>query len=136
MDLCYITRRIIAMSFPSSGIDGYYRNPIQTVAKFFDEKHNGKYKIYNLCSERSYDASHFHGRVERFLIDDHNVPSLKEAIRFAKDVKAWMSADPNNVIAVHCKGGKGRTGTMICIWLLESRQCKTAKVDLSSQYFF
>lgn len=131
LDLCYITKRIIAMSFPSSGIDGYYRNRIETVAKFFDEKHHSKYKIYNLCSERSYDPSYFHGRVERFLIDDHNVPSLKEAIRFAKDVREWMSADPKNVIAVHCKGGKGRTGTMICIWLLESRQCTTAKEALS-----
>ena len=31
----------------------------------------------------------------------------REAIRFAKDVRTWMEADPNNVIAVHCKGGKG-----------------------------
>lgn len=131
LDLCYITKRIVAMSFPSSGIDGYYRNRIETVGKFFDDKHPGKYKIYNLCSERSYDTSYFHGRVERFLIDDHNVPSLKEAIRFAKDVKEWMSADPNNVISVHCKGGKGRTGTMICIWLLESRQCANAKEALA-----
>lgn len=51
LDLCYITKRIIAMSFPSSGIDGYYRNRIETVAKFFDEKHPNKYKIYNLCSK-------------------------------------------------------------------------------------
>ena len=80
--------------------------------------------------ERFYDTSHFHGRVERFFIDDHNVPSLKEAVRFAKDVKEWMIADPHNVIAVHCKGGKGRTGTMICIWLIESRQCSTAKVNM------
>lgn len=130
LDLCYITRRIIAMSFPSSGIDGVYRNRIEHVAKFLDHKHPNHYRVYNLCSERAYDTSYFHERVERFKIDDHNVPSLKEAIRFAKNVKEWMSADPQNIIAVHCKGGKGRTGTMICIWLLESRECSNAQEAL------
>lgn len=28
-------------------------------------------------------------------------------IRFAKDARTWLEADPSNVIAVHCKGGKG-----------------------------
>lgn len=130
LDLCYITKRIIAMSFPSSGLDGMYRNRIQDVAKFLDEKHPNRYKVYNLCSERAYDHSHFHNRVERFKIDDHNVPTLKEAIRFAKDVKQWKEAHPENVISVHCKGGKGRTGTMICIWLLECGECQNAQVNL------
>ena len=29
LDLCYITKRMIAMSFPSSGIDGLFRNKIE-----------------------------------------------------------------------------------------------------------
>jgi PTEN phosphatase family protein len=104
LDLCYITKRVIAMSFPSSGLDTYYRNNIAHVAKFLDEKHPNKYKVYNLCSEKEYDHSFFHGRVERFKIDDHNVPTLKEAIRFVNDVNKWMNSDPENVVAIHCKG--------------------------------
>lgn len=42
-----------------------------------------------------------------------------------------MDANKDNVIAIHCKGGKGRTGTMICIWLLESKECPTAEVILN-----
>jgi len=34
-------------------------------------------------------------------------------------VNDWLASDPNNVVAVHCKGGKGRTGTLICILLVE-----------------
>jgi protein-tyrosine phosphatase len=37
---------------------------------------------------------------------------------FVGDAYAWLTAHPENVVAVHCKAGKGRTGTMICCLLL------------------
>uniref|UniRef100_T1J3Y5 Phosphatidylinositol-3,4,5-trisphosphate 3-phosphatase n=1 Tax=Strigamia maritima TaxID=126957 RepID=T1J3Y5_STRMM len=120
LDLTYVTDRVIAMSFPSAGKMSCYRNPIKEVARFFNTKHPDHYKVYNLCSERTYDDQYFHGRVERYLVDDHNVPLLEDMVRFARSVRTWLDSHPLNVIAVHCKGGKGRTGTMICIWLVES----------------
>ncbi|XP_046389575.1 phosphatidylinositol 3,4,5-trisphosphate 3-phosphatase TPTE2-like isoform X2 [Ischnura elegans] len=120
LDLTYVTTRVIAMSFPSSGWMSMYRNPIKEVARFLDTKHEGHYKVYNLCSERSYDTSFFHGRVERYSIDDHNVPTLRQMLEFKDSVKRWLDEDPVNVIAVHCKGGKGRTGTMVCVWLISA----------------
>ena len=81
-----------------------YRNPIEKVAKFLNEKHPKKYRIYNLCSERTYETHHFTGcTVERFMIDDHNVPTLQDMLRFAQSVKEWLNADPENVIG---KGNK------------------------------
>ncbi|CAH1778217.1 unnamed protein product [Owenia fusiformis] len=133
LDLCYVNDRCIAMSFPSSGIWALYRNPIGEVARFFDYYHEGQYRIYNLCSERTYDYDKFHNRVERVYIDDHNVPKVSEMISYASSVRLWLALDPKNIIAVHCKGGKGRTGTMICVYLLDSGELEAASDSL--EYF-
>ena len=132
LDLTYVTKNVIATSFPSVGLWAYYRNPIDHVAKFLNDKHTGKYRMYNLCSERTYDTSLFGGDevVQRFMIDDHNVPSLSEMVRFSENVKEWLSKDKDNVIVVHCKGGKGRTGTMICVWMVESGIFSSAETSL------
>ncbi|XP_069495518.1 phosphatidylinositol 3,4,5-trisphosphate 3-phosphatase TPTE2-like isoform X2 [Ambystoma mexicanum] len=130
LDLTYVTDRVIAMSFPSAGKQSFYRNPIQEVARFLDTKHKDHYKIYNLCSEKGYDPKYFHYRVERIFIDDHNVPSLADMLKFTASVRDWMAEDPQNIIAIHCKGGKGRTGTMVCTWLVDSDQFESAKESL------
>lgn len=103
--------------------------------------------------EKGYDPQFFHYRVERVFIDDHNVPSLewappctvmsglqwcrfrlglkklsdvfiRDMLKYTVSVREWMSADPNNIIAIHCKGGKGEVKelrlffSMIICWLL------------------
>uniref|UniRef100_A0A8C9ZA36 Transmembrane phosphatase with tensin homology n=1 Tax=Sander lucioperca TaxID=283035 RepID=A0A8C9ZA36_SANLU len=133
LDLTYVTDRVIAMSFPSSGKQSFYRNPIREVARFLDTKHQDHYKVYNLCSEKGYDPQFFHYKVERVFIDDHNVPSLEDMLKYTANVREWMSADPKNIIAIHCKGGKGRTGTMVCTWFIDSDQFESAQDSL--EYF-
>jgi len=118
LDLCYITKRIISMSVPSEGREKMYRNPIDKVVSFFEKMHKDKYMVYDLCEERSYDYSKFQGRVEPFKFTDHSVPTITKMLNFCLSVERWMNKDPENVIAVHCRGGKGRTGTMICAWLI------------------
>uniref|UniRef100_A0A4W5LTZ1 Transmembrane phosphatase with tensin homology n=1 Tax=Hucho hucho TaxID=62062 RepID=A0A4W5LTZ1_9TELE len=130
LDLTYVTDRVIAMSFPSSGRQALYRNPIREVARFLDTKHEDHYRVYNLCSEKGYDPKFFHYRVERVFIDDHNVPSLEDMLKYTAGVREWMAADPNNIIAIHCKGGKGRTGTLVCTWLIDSDQFESAQDSL------
>lgn len=50
-------------------------------------------------------------------------------IDFCANVEEWMEKDKQNVIAIHCKGGKGRTGTMICTWLVHCGVFEEAKVS-------
>lgn len=40
-----------------------------------------------------------------------------------KSIDGWLQVDPENVAVVHCKGGKGRTGLVICCWLIYSAIC-------------
>uniref|UniRef100_A0A2K5VFK5 Phosphatidylinositol-3,4,5-trisphosphate 3-phosphatase n=1 Tax=Macaca fascicularis TaxID=9541 RepID=A0A2K5VFK5_MACFA len=122
-----LVKRIIAMSFPSSGGQSFYRNPIKEVVQFLDKKHPNHYRVYNLCSERAYDPKHFHNRVSRIMIDDHNVPTLWEMVAFSKEVEEWLAQDPENIIVIHCKGGKGRTGTMVCACLIATEIFLTAE---------
>ncbi|KAH3842858.1 phosphatidylinositol 3,4,5-trisphosphate 3-phosphatase TPTE2-like [Dreissena polymorpha] len=130
LDLCYVTERVIAMSFPSSGIMALYRNDIRDVARFFNTKHPDHYRIYNLCSEMDHKYDLFYGRVERIYIDDHNVPTVQNMIDFCKNAREFMAADKRNIIALHCKGGKGRTGTLVCVWLVDCGMFDDAKESL------
>jgi len=75
---------VIAVSFPSTGSMAFYRNPIKEVARFLDTKHKYHCMVFDLCIERTYD--------EIILLD------------FVKAARSWLEADPENVIAVHCKG--------------------------------
>lgn len=45
LDLTYITPRIIAMGFPSSGMEGIYRNPLPEVQRFFSKRHANHHKV-------------------------------------------------------------------------------------------
>ena len=120
LDLTYIIdNRIIAMSYPSSGFESLYRNSIDKVAAFLDNKHGNKYYILNTSERATYDAErYFGGRVTNYHWPDHHGPPFAFLYQIAKEGYDWLKADPENVLIVHCNSGKGRTGTGICAVLL------------------
>ncbi|KAJ1291000.1 hypothetical protein BS78_02G285600 [Paspalum vaginatum] len=138
LDMTYITENIIAMGFPagdlSSGLfgyfEGFYRNHMEEVIRFFEMHHKGKYKVYNLCSERLYDASLFEGKVACFPFDDHNCPPIQLVISFCHSAYSWLKEDIENVVVVHCKAGKARTGLMISSLLLFLKFFPTAEESI------
>lgn len=130
LDLSYITPRIIAMGFPSQDKEGIYRNPYPEVYRFMETRHGDHYKIINLCSERSYDPSIFHRRTARVAFDDHNPPQITQIVELCKIVDEWLNESADNIVAIHCKAGKGRTGTMIAAYLLWSKAFKVPQEAL------
>ncbi|CBI21370.3 unnamed protein product, partial [Vitis vinifera] len=139
LDMTYITENIIAMGFPagdmSSGflgfIEGFYRNHMEEVIKFFETHHKGKYKVYNLCSERLYDASLFEGKVASFPFDDHNCPPIQLITSFCQSAYSWLKQDIENVVVVHCKAGMARTGLMLSSLLLFLKFFPTAEESIN-----
>ncbi len=111
------------MGFPSEGREGLYRNNMKDVQRFFDRYHKGHYKVYNLCSEREYTTSCFEA-CARYPFDDHNCPKFSTLLHFCQDVHDFLNRDQENVVAVHCKAGKGRTGLVISCYL---QFCGTAR---------
>lgn len=129
LDLAYITQRIIAMGFPSSGVAATYRNPSKMVADYFDNAHPGHYKIINLA-EQPYDQSKFSGPIEHFPFPDHHAPPIPLMLKIIKSATDWLNADPKNIVAVHCLAGMGRTGTVISGIMLFMGLHKTAEEAL------
>ena len=130
LDMSYITEKVIAMGFPSTGVERMYRNSLSDVIKFFHTRHNDQVKIYNLCLEkdRIYNKNIFpNSKVGLFPATDHNPCPIKLILEFCIDICLYLTKNPNGVAAVHCKAGKGRTGVMICSYLIFSGLCKSSE---------
>ena len=78
LDLSYVTDRVIAMGFPSESVESIYRNALDDVRNFLEEKHKDHFKIYNLCAVRSYDIQKFHARVYSF--NERSPPELGQML--------------------------------------------------------
>lgn len=124
--MSFILSNVIAMGFPSQGKESLYRNAMSDVKGFLTKHFLDNYKVYNLCSERGYDSKQFANCSQEFTFDDHNPPPFDMMLLFCKDMFAFLNQNPKNVAAVHCKAGKGRTGVMICCYLVFSGFSKSA----------
>ncbi len=104
------------------------------MAKFLNKYHCDNYLIFDLCAERSYDDILFNGRVMRSrAMIDHSVCSLSDMFEFAQLVHLYLRHNPIHCAVIHCKGGKGRTGLMVCACLMYDYRDTT--VDEALDYF-
>ena len=130
LDMSYITEKVIAMGYPSTGMETLYRNSLADITKLFSVKHNNDVKVYNLCLEkdRIYNKNLFpNSKVGLFPATDHNPPPIKLILEFCIDLCLFLTKNPKSVAAVHCKAGKGRTGVMICAYLVFTGLCQNCE---------
>ena len=130
LDMSYITEKVIAMGYPSTGMETLYRNSLTDIIRFFCDRHHNEVKVYNLCLEkdRIYNKNTFpHCKVGLFPATDHNPSPIKLILEFCIDLCLYIIKNPKGIAAVHCKAGKGRTGVMICSYLVFSGLCESSE---------
>ncbi|XP_034042211.1 tensin-1 [Thalassophryne amazonica] len=116
VDLIYITERIISVSFPSTVEEQSYAANLREVASMLRSKHGHSYLLFNL-SEKRYDITQLNPRVLDFGWPDHHAPALDKICSICKAMDTWLSADNHNVVVIHNKGNRGRTGVVVAAYM-------------------
>ncbi|XP_038029623.2 tensin-3 isoform X2 [Anas platyrhynchos] len=116
LDLTYITERIIAVSFPASCSEETYLHNLQDVTRMLKSKHGDNYLVLNL-SEKRYDLTKLNAKIMDVGWPDLHAPPLDKVCTICKAMESWLNNDPQHVVVIHCKGGKGRIGVVISSYM-------------------
>ena len=104
----------------------FYRNDIRDVSKFFANYHYGSFCVVNCCEAQeesgngNYDPTFLYKQVKKFPMRDHNICPLRTLVVYCEYATQFLNETDDNIIAVHCQGGKGRTGSFCSSLMLWS----------------
>ncbi|KAI1330861.1 phosphatases II [Xylariaceae sp. FL0255] len=148
LDLCYVTDNIIATSGPSQTYpQRAYRNPLDRLVAFLDSKHGKNWAIWEFRAEGTgYPDELVYNRIRHYPWPDHHPPPFCLVPMILASMRNWLSGNDldadksgpdehkeklvahvldalkhkknERVVVVHCKAGKGRSGTMACSYLI------------------
>jgi protein-tyrosine phosphatase len=125
---------VIATSGPSSvWPKKAYRNPTDQLVKFLDDKHQTDWSIFEFRAEGTgYPDSEVYNRIHHFPWPDHHPPPFAIIPALMASMRNWVQGEgldgtvtgksdqtrQRRVAVVHCKAGKGRSGTAACSYLI------------------
>lgn len=146
LDLCYVTPFLIATSGPSGTYpQRAYRNPLDQLVKFLDKTHGEEWCIWEFRAEGTgYPDEEVRGKVRHYPWPDHHPPPFAVVPLVMAGMRNWLLEGTDNtdahherhhlgkllgekldakhskgrVVVVHCKAGKGRSGTMASSYLI------------------
>ena len=88
LDITYITKKVLAMSYPASGFESLYRNSISDVTNYLDREHPDHYKVYNM-SNREYKVQAFERSVD-YKWEDHHSPCIDVLFQACDDMLMFL----------------------------------------------
>ncbi|KAE8384946.1 hypothetical protein BDV23DRAFT_165844 [Aspergillus alliaceus] len=129
LDLCYVTDNLIATSGPSPSYPKRaYRNPLDDLVKYLDSKHGEDWCIFEFRAEGTgYPDDAVYGRIHHYPFPDHHPPPFALIPAMMGSMHNWLHGldgkgeaqkKRKRVAVVHCKAGKGRSGTVACSYLM------------------
>ncbi|KAK3186386.1 Telomerase protein component 1 [Lecanicillium sp. MT-2017a] len=143
LDLCYVTDFIVATSGPSQTYpQRAYRNPLDQLVAFLDAQHGEDWAIWEFRAEGTgYPDDQVYNRIRHYPWPDHHPPPFKLVPLIMASMRSWLhggdlqgpaaaapttggsssssgTRDGKRVAVVHCKAGKGRSGTVTCSYLV------------------
>ncbi|EME47229.1 hypothetical protein DOTSEDRAFT_69247 [Dothistroma septosporum NZE10] len=124
LDLCYVTESVVATSGPSGTYPQLaYRNPLKDLVKFLDKNHGEDWAIWEFRAEGTgYPDEEVYGRVRHYPWPDHHPPPFHLVPLIMGSMRVWLKGKGvegnERVAVVHCKAGKGRSGTVSCAYLI------------------
>lgn len=116
-----------------------YRNPIEQLVGFLDRKHDADWAVFEFRAEGTgYPDEKVYGRVHHFPWPDHHPPPFGIVPNIMAAMRNWIQdgsdadnaeekadkSKKNRVAVVHCKAGKGRSGTVSCSYLISEEGWK------------
>ncbi|KAL5003485.1 protein-tyrosine phosphatase-like protein [Aspergillus recurvatus] len=143
LDLCYVADNIIATSGPSTNYPKIaYRTPLKQLVNFLDSKHGADWCIWEFRAEGTgYPDSEVYGRIHHFPFPDHHPPPFALIPKVVASMRNWLQrldgsgqegqenqSKEQRIAVVHCKAGKGRSGTMACSYLISQEGWKMEDV--------
>lgn len=120
LDLCYVTSNLIATSGPSGTYPQIvYRNPLSSLVKWLDDKHKDNWAIWEFRAEGTgYPDEEVYNRIRHYPWPDHHPPPFALMPLIMASMREWRRGNADRVCVVHCKAGKGRSGTVSCSYLI------------------
>ncbi|CAJ2514016.1 Uu.00g021350.m01.CDS01 [Anthostomella pinea] len=125
-----------------------YRNPLDQLVAFLDSKHGKDWAIWEFRGEGTgYPDSLVYNRIRHYPWPDHHPPPFRLVPMIVASMRNWLSGNDlaadgvgasdegkknivskvldtwkdnknGRVVVVHCKAGKGRSGSMACSFLI------------------